>query len=1136
MEKLHKMFLGQKALQSSFLPCAKWVCCFLLVFAGVVPPLYASSATVASVQQQDKKVSGTVTDENGEPLIGVTLAIKGQARGTVTDINGKYALNVSNSDVLVVSYVGYKRQYVTYRGEASLNIKMAPDAKEMNEVVVIGYGSQRAKDVTGSVATVDMSKSEALPVATLTEALTGQIPGLAVSAGTSRPGAQDASLSIRQQFGYSKDGSNTVPLIIIDDVIQVDPTNGQSTMDQFNMLNPSEIESITVLRDASAAVYGSRGAQGAIIVKTKKGKIGAPKVTYSGKFETQDAVSVVKNMNTYQYGLYANSLMRNAIGSTITTDNYFSDAELDQMKSLNYNWLDKAWSKAQTMQHTLNVSGGTENATYFAGGSYYNQGANLANQNYNRWNFRAGSDIKVMSHLRLNASVSANSGKQVKIFTKASNNISDGSYGSSGSGESGDYLLLRQMPGYIPWSYNVDGTEYYVSPSLGPKNIAGTANTANSIAAWNYFSMINSGCYQTSQQNNYTANFSLNYEVPWVKGLSVKASYARTYETNQTEQDALPYQLALAKNTNKANLHLYSDQTTWTVYTNNKNSRVDYNSWFSNYEQMNGYINYDRTFGLHHVAAMALVERSTNDYRTNFYEWDTPLANAYQGSSSSAGTLSSNSYTNRTKMGTLSYVGRFDYSYAGKYIAQFTIRSDASTKFAPAKYWGVFPSLSFGWIASEESWFKKKIRWMDYLKVRASVGMTGKDNVKPDAWKQTYTYASNKGLGFGTSNGGLLTSSLTANASPNSQMTWDNDLKSNLGFDMNFLNNRLSIKLDGYFDHNYNMLVTMASAGGVPISTGGAFAEQNYAIVNAWGTEISINWKDKIGPVDYNIGLISSWGNNRVIKYPSTAAVYPSDMPAHMAGYSDIRPVYGFKVWKGNSGHDGVLRTQSDIDSYWKYLTDLATKAGTTPSYLGITSKSAIYPGMLAYQDLHGTTATSDPNGQVATSQDYAELVHKNTSYGFTTNLGASWKGLKWTAQIATSWGGYASIDNVKQGTSSSVIIWNHESYWADMFDATTNANGKYPNAYYSSQNNYNSDFWQVSSFRCYVKSMGLAYTLPKKISQKLYLDNCSFSLTGNNLWDFYNPYPNHYRNMYDNSTKNYPTLRTFALGVNVSF
>jgi TonB-linked SusC/RagA family outer membrane protein len=1134
MEKLHKMFLGQKALQSSFLPCAKWVCCFLLVFAGVVPPLYASSATVASVQQQDKKVSGTVTDENGEPLIGVTLAIKGQARGTVTDINGKYALNVSNSDVLVVSYVGYKRQYVTYRGEASLNIKMAPDAKEMNEVVVIGYGSQRAKDVTGSVATVDMSKSEALPVPNLAETLSGQIPGLSISSATGRPGSTDATASIRQQFGFSKDGSNTLPLIIIDDVIQIDPATGQSTMDQFNLLDPSEVESITVLRDASAAIYGSRGAQGAILVKTKKGKMGAPKVSYSTKFETQDAVSFQKLMNTYDYGKYANSLLRTS--GIITSSSFFSDAELESMKSLNYNWLEKAWSRSNTMQHSLNVSGGTEKATYFAGGSYYDQGANLANQDYKKWNFRAGSDIKVMSNLRLSASVSANSGTQKTIFTKASNNISDGSYGSYGSGEQGDYMLLLHMPRYIPWSYNVNGTEYYVSPSLGPKNIASTANTANAIAAWNYFSMINSGCYQTSKSNNYTANFSLNYDVPWVKGLSVKGSYARTYETNETEQNALPYKLALATNTNQQDSHLYTDKTTWNIYTNTKNSRVDYNSWFSNYEQMNGYINYDRTFGLHHVAAMALVERSTNDYRKNFYEWDSPLSGGYQGSSSSAGTLStSNSYTTRTKMGTLSYVGRVDYSYAGKYIAQFTIRSDASTKFAPDKYWGTFPSLSLGWVASEEPWFKTKVKWVDYMKVRGSIGMTGKDNVKPYQWQQTYTYTSNKGMGFGTSNGGLYTSGLTANATPNASMTWDNDLKANLGFDLNFLNNRLSIKLDGYFDHNYNMLVTMAGASGVAISTGGAYAEQNYAIINAWGGEISINWKDKIGPVDYNVGLISSWGDNKVIKYPSSSYVFPSDMGTQ-AGYSTIQPKYGFKVWKGNAGKDGVLRTQSDIDNYWNYLTSLATTAGTTPSYLGITSKSGMKVGMLAYQDFHGTTATSAPDGQVAASKDYAELVHKNTKYGFTTNLGASWKGIKWTAQIATSWGGYAYIDNVKQGTSSTAIIWNHESYWSDMFDETTNPNGKYPNAYYSSYNNYASDFWQVSSFRCYIKSMGLAYTLPKKISQKLYLDNCSFSLTGNNLWDFYNPYPNHYRNMYDSSTTSYPTLRTFSLGVNLTF
>jgi len=1137
MEMQHKKFFGQRNHQIGFLSYVKCVCCFLLVLAGATQSISAAPLSNQSTQQVKKKVVGTVRDENGEPMIGVTIAIKGQSAGTTTDVSGNFSLELSDPNVLVISYIGYTRQFIDFKGQQTINIKMESDVKKLDEVVVVGYGTQKSKNITGSIATIDMSKVEGLPTSTLTASLSGQIPGLTITEGSGRPGANDASASVRQSFGFSKDGSNNVPLVIIDDVIQIDPSSGLSTMATLNMLDPSEVESITVLRDASAAIYGSRASQGAIIVKTKRGKSGAPKVTYSGKFETNDAVSHTKTLNAYQYGLFSNSFLRSS-GVTASA-NLFSDSELEQMKSLNYNWIDKAWSSAQVMQHSINVNGGTEKATYFAGISYYKQGANLSNQDYSKYTFRTGVDVQVASNLKLSATVSANNGTQVKSFTKVVGSLSDGSYGSKATGEQADYGLLVHMPQYIPWSYNVNGTDEWVSPSLGTYKVTATQNTANAIGAWNYFALLNSGSKQTQKNTSYNANFSLTYTIPFVKGLSVKGTYARTNSTENTEQDALAYTLALATNTNTDGNHLYSSNSTWSVASVNKNSRVDYTDKISDYQQMNFYMNYDRTFGSHSISAMASVERSTTDYQIKFYEYDTPLQDSYNGASTSAGTLNTgNSYTSRTAMNALSYFGRINYSYENKYLAQFILRADASTKFAPENYWGFFPNLSLGWVASEEPWFKNSLKWIDFLKVRASVGETGKDNIKPWRWMQTFTYAT-KGLGFGTSNGGNLGSGLSTDPTPNRDVRWDLTVKYNFGLDFNVLNNRLAVKWDAYFDRTSGLLTTMSSASGVPISVGGAYAEQNYSIVNDWGTELSINWKDKIGEVSYNVGVNYSWGDNKIIKYPSSAATYES-ANNYVAGGSTIMPVWGFNTWKGNAGKDGVLRTQSDIDSYWTYLTNLATAAGTTPSYLGITSKSGMSTGMLAYKDVHGAIQSDGTylasDGRINTNEDYVKLVKKNQTYGFTTNLGASWKNFRWFAQVSTSWGGYAAIDYVKQGTSSGQIIWSHESYLSNMYDATTNANGKYPNVAYYNYNGYASDFWQVSSFRCYIKNMGISYTLPKSIVRKLKIDNASLSLTGTNLWDFYNPYPDHYRNMYDNSSVSYPTLRTYSLGVNIAF
>jgi hypothetical protein len=252
-------------------------------------------------------------------------------------------------------------------------------------------------------------------------------------------------------------------------------------------------------------------------------------------------------------------------------------------------------------------------------------------------------------------------------------------------------------------------------------------------------------------------------------------------------------------------------------------------------------------------------------------------------------------------------------------------------------------------------------------------------------------------------------------------------------------------------------------------------------------------------------------------------------------------PTYGFKVWKGNAGKDGVLRTQADIDSYWNYLTTNATTAGTTPSYLGLTTKSGIKPGMLAYQDTGSSLQTDGssgtPNGKITDDgADYVKLNKSGFTYGFNTNLGLNWKSFSWSANIATSWGGFESIDLVSQSSSSNKMLWNREVFWKDMFDPTTNVNGKYPNLYYSSYNFYTSDYWQVSTFRCYVRSMSFSYTLPAKLVARAGVESVRLSIAGNNLWDFYNPYPNHYRNMYDSSTSDYPTLRTWSVGVNVAF
>jgi TonB-dependent SusC/RagA subfamily outer membrane receptor len=362
------------------------------------------------------------------------------------------------------------------------------------------------------------------------------VPGLNVSGGSTRPGSMPI-VTIRQQFDFSKDGGSPLPLVVIDDVIQIDPQTGKPTLDRFNLLDLAEVESVTVLRDASAAIYGYRASQGAIIVKTKRGKAGPPKINYSGKFETMDAVSHGKVMNAYEYGLFANRFGRAAGWNN---NNFFSAAELERMKSLNYDWLAGDWKSAGAMQHSLDVSGGSDRATFFTGGSYYTQGANLGSQDYNKWTFRAGTDVKLASNFRFASTIAANNSNIEKSFTKV--NVSDGSFGLGG--EQNDYSILLHMPRYIPWVYNINGVDQFISPALGPHRVAGSPSGNGSLANTNYYAWLNNGSNTTIKTFGYNANFSLQYDLPFIKGLSAKINYAIASYSNNTEQKLMPIWLS----------------------------------------------------------------------------------------------------------------------------------------------------------------------------------------------------------------------------------------------------------------------------------------------------------------------------------------------------------------------------------------------------------------------------------------------------------------------------------------------------------------------------------------------------------------------------------------------------------------
>jgi len=1117
--------------------------CSFLLFALMSIVSYAQTTTHVTV-------TGTVTDSFGGLIPGVNVTEKSTKNSVTTDYSGKYSIKVKTGSTLVFSFVGMKKAEIALNGRTIVNTSLAEDSNQLENIVVVGYGTQRKKELTGAIATIKPDDLMDLPVTNLSDALKGLVPGLAVTGGSGRPG-DAASIQIRQTFGFSKDGNSTIPLVVIDDMVQVDPATGKATLDAFNRLDPSEIESITVLKDASAAIYGSRASQGAIIVKTKRGKAGKAKFSYNSQFVINDAVSHTKTMSAYEYGVFNNRYLTGQ-NPTIAPASLFSQAELEQMKGLNYDWLKEAWKPAIQQKHSFNVSGGTEDITYFAGATYLTQDANLGYQKYDKWNYRTGINAKIAKNLDLSASISGTTAFIDKSFTKASANISDGSYGSAAGGEQADYGYLVHMPKFIPWETTVDGKQYYMSPFPNTNKNFGSANANNNIAGWNYFANLNNGSHQTTDDGSFNVNASLNYKIEAIKGLSFKATFARTKNSTYSEQIQLPYDLARITNYQLQDNHLasaaYPSSTIknpeiggiidYAIETNVRNSRVYYNSNFSKSTQADFFANYNRTFGSHQVSAMFGIERSESEWQsTRVAFFDTPKD--YLGDWRTAGKPDTgNSTALKGNNATLSYFGTLNYNYQSKYLVQFLIRSDASTKFAPENYWGTFPSLQLGWVASKEEWFERNLPGVNFLKLRYSIGKTGKDNLQPFKWYQYYDLTVNKGWGFGP-NGGQLGSGLTPKVNPNRDAKWDSTLKHNVGLDLAFLRNRLQITTDFYYDITKDMLTDMGSATGVPISVGGAFAEQNYAQVDAWGSELSINWSDKVNSkLSYDVGVNFSYADNKIVRYPDQGNLLPSNN-VRREGYSEgFNPVWGFKTWNETSTGDGILRTDQDVTNYWNYLTQNAAAVGGTPSYLGITDPTKIQKGSLAYQDVAGVLnadgTLTGPNGQILVGNDYAKLAKSSRTYGFNTNLGMKYSGLSFRTQIATSWGGATFVDLVNQGTSSANNMWARETFWNDMYGAD-NPNGKYPNLAQTGVLSP-SDFWQLNTFRCFIRNLTVAYEIPKKVFANTKVQSISLGITGNNLWDLYNPYPDHYRNMYDNSSAGYPTLRSWSLNFNMSF
>lgn len=1117
---------------------------------------------ITALAQEARVAAGTIVDENGEAVIGATVIVAGQPKnGTVSDMDGKFRLSVPEGKKIQISYVGCITQTISKISE-KMNVVLKEDATTLNDVVVVGYGALKQKNVTGAVEVINPEELKDLSVSNLSEALIGLSPSLHVSMpSTGRPG-ENASITIRaardavaliptKDMNGAAAGGNIDPrpLYVIDDFIYQDGDKGE---EEFNNLDVDEVESITILKDASAAIYGAYGAYGVILVKTKRGKAGKPRISYQTQLGYVDAVKHAKMLGGYDYGrIYNAAKEANALQQNKTVDrqlDYFQADELEAMRDTNYDLLDKYWSGSLSQRHSVNVNGGNEKATYFAGVTYQTQDGNIGKLNYDRWNYRAGITAKIGRFVKATLSVSGDDSEKNMHQTS-----------SSGGGSQEDYLYMLKNPPYVPDEIN--GYPIYHS---------GMSNDPSFQNYYNYKSLYNSMNNRKVSQNSMSIQGSIEADFSFIKplkGLSARLTYSRNVSNSHDNRIKMENTVYRVKNRGGSGKHLYVtnpdaiidndplvdyDETTLEGfrYTSFENleARV-LNSGQSSYinntmsrnksYQLNFMLMYARKFGKHDISGTFSIERGENESFELYAEATHPLPFTDGTSNSLADDTQKESTWSRSDGGNLAYIGRLNYAYADRYLFEFLIRSQASAaKFAPENYWGAFPSFSAGWVASEEPWFPKEKLKIDFLKLRASFGIMGRDNVEAWRWLQLYSYNPNRGAIFGTdySSESSRAFQLPEKSGTNRDLHWDKNIKTNFGIDLRMFDSRLSLSLDGYYDKGREMFA-IPNANYMPGTAGTYPAPENYSEMDMWGLEAIVGWRQRINKdmyVSARLGI--SYDDNKVKKY-----------------YWDTNPklnsiVYGERSDRGVWGLScmGMFRTYQQIEEYFqKYK---------ITSYLGL-SQDQVHPGMLIYEDVRGPKDENGnytaPDGKIDTENDLVRISKRSDNpYKTNLNLNFVWKSFTLNATFQAEWGAYCMMPNMYKESFGSLETTNVSTMWKDMFIysdvldaqgnviAAANPNGRWPNFGYTkgSVNSQASTFWRMSAAEIYLRNVSVAYTVPKKWVAAIGLSAVRLNLTIQNALSLYNACPGGYWNNFAGSYGSYPVTRKITMGLNVTF
>lgn len=1015
-----------------------------------------------TVVSQKRLVTGVVLDSQGEPVVGANVFEKGEkTNGTITDIDGKFSLNVSNNATLVVSFVGFKNQEIAVKGRDKIDIRLADDSELLDEVVVVGYMTQKKGLVTGAVSSMKMDeKLNTLPTTSAGNILVGKLAGVSVSTPNGLPGAAP-SISIRT--GSSWNDQNVT--YVIDGVVR----GGGD----FNNLSPNEIEDITVLKDAaSAAIYGSRSAGGVIIVTTKKGTRGKPVFNYSYGYSIDTRT---KNSDLTS-GVEAAELYGRINGEADPAGWAWSQEEIDHIRTINNGWgydqLDAVWRNPVTQTHNFSVNGGSEKVRYFGAASYVKQEGFLKPYTYDKYNIRMNVTADITKDLEVFAGLAIyNTFQGNAVFENAEAN-----YGKL-------RVWQPDQPVYTDSGKHID--------------FGWIANNGASVDG--------KGGYNKSQMLKPQAVISATYKAPFLKGLSAKISYSRSWVHDLNKIYYTNYDLYQVKKSGTHN-HIFSTKdediigtrkTTWV----GKDYIQRKSSW-SGDKQFNVQLSYENVFNnLHRVSGTLVTEwyegdgASVHGGRETFPVY---MTDQFWAASSARADTWGGGDTD-WQSGRFSYIGQFSYSYADKYLLSFSFREDGSMNFAPSQRWGFFPAGSLGWVISEESFFNKSA--IQFLKLRASVGLTGNDSVGGWQWQESYKSGSSAYFGSSPSKSVGITYGSVVN--PN--LTWEKALSYNVGADVNFLNH-WTVSADYWYRNSYDILGSRQNT--LPNSFSLTMPAENYGEIHAQGFDLQLGYHGNNKDFSYYGNLTMSYGWNKTIKQDY----------AENARWIDI-PVGKSRSYITGWEFDKIIRTQEELDAF----------KAEHPNY----QHNGLSPelGMMVFKDLSGPDGK--PDGII---NDWDKVILKNSNnpviYGL--NLGGSWKGLS----VDMMFSGQLGVDKWATDLAGGVE-WNRMwKKWYNDSWTPENQNATLPKRI--SSNNAKtyetaSSYWLKDASFMRLKYLTVSYDLPKNQFYNKLFDNVRFFVTGTNLFVLSSFNKNYYDPEIGNGNA-FPILRSVNLGVDVKF